>query len=679
MDATKTRPLETLDFRFRPLAPHAVAWSCDAELAIALDDAIHVFIPEFPSAKRGDEEVEDESMQPQFSSVLEISGMFRPEPPINTRLCADAGVELPAIPPDGFVFRGVGRGPITGDGAGLGQTVRLEWSPTGLGQNLRPVLSALATNGSLVTLGEHIDSASIIATSVMARSFNNWRVLWGLGALLPLPDDTQPDGYREMEDKIVAFSWAKEILPGRALLAYKNDAGEIVIFAVQHFPRDQAHETSGSRDSMWKMSELARFDGQGPHTILDPHDPESAAYGSAFGLKWSSWHVSPLSRTATLAYVANNYIGFRRITITGDWHTGHDPTLHVEQSDTTGICMSLGPDAFVVWEDAIWPEGDLSQMARGIIATPLIPKPFQVDLCGGLREPLAPHSTLQCATTYPPDEEVSTNPITGLIVHPPVPDDVKPPVPRYSVVRLSATAANRDWYQTNAPETDAPLPQWAEYVLAQAGRRVPRVAALHGVDSDSDSDALEDEYALETGPMARVHPHRLRFWGLAASPGGGCTAALVTKYNTQHPHRRPRSKLLFGLTTEGRLWEAVYGGQGRVSDVIPSLGSDTAAASPSPLRDRFQHVIPSQRCVFCDAPMVILAHEATCENGHSFATCTASGLAIMAPGVSRLCAVCGLRCLEAAELAALAKQHLGADAVVDSTQVCGNCGGKFVT
>ena len=52
----------------------------------------------------------------------------------------------------------------------------------------------------------------------------------------------------------------------------------------------------------------------------------------------------------------------------------------------------------------------------------------------------------------------------------------------------------------------------------------------------------------------------------------------------------------------------------------------------------------------------------------------------MAPGISRLCAVCGLRCLKVSELSALAKEYIGPDAVVDSAgDVCGGCGGKFVT
>ncbi|KAM4056714.1 transcription factor IIIC subunit delta N-term domain-containing protein [Hirsutella rhossiliensis] len=711
MDPSKARPLEALDFRFRPLAPLALAWSCDAELAVALDDAIHVLIPEYPKEKSGggdnDAGFDEALLQPQFSLSLQVSGIFRPEPSINAKLCAAAGVVLPARGAgDEFRFRGVGHGLLSRSGAALGQTVRVEWSPSGLGQNLRPVLAALTTNGGVVTLGEHIDPASTVASGATARSFKNWRVLWGLGALLPVPDGTRKEGFREMEDKIVAFSWAREVLPGRALLAYANDAGRIAIMGVQHFPGRREEEASQGHESVWQLRELARFDGRGPHKVLDPHDPDFVPFGSAFSLKWSPWHVSPDSRTATLAYIAHNYVGFRRITITGAWERARNPALRVEQTDTTAFCMNLGPDAFVEWEDAVWPDGSHGQTARGIIATPFVPKPFQVDLCAGPSKPMAPHATSQCATVYPADEDASTNPITGLVVHRPDPHD-KPAAPRYTMVRLSATAATRDWYRTNVPEDAAAagsprLPQWAEYVRAQTARVVPRLAAMQGVDSDSESEDMEDEYLLGDGrrPMSRVHPHRFRLWGLAASPGDACSAVLVTKHSTHHPHRRALSKLLFAwpergdppppppptaaasrprLTTEGRLWEAVYGCQGSVADIVPTAGAAAAPALPSPLRDLFRDVVSLQRCVFCVAPLRISFDESACENGHLFATCAASGLAIMAPGVSRLCAVCGLRCLKVGELAALARRLVGPDAVVDSTgDVCGGCGGKFV-
>lgn len=234
-----------------------------------------------------------------------------------------------------------------------------------------------------------------------------------------------------------------------------------------------------------------------------------------------------------------------------------------------------------------------------------------------------------------------TEPTAGLVVHRPDARD-KPPTPRYTLVRLSATATTGDWFHTNEPEPEpepgaAPrLPQWAEYVRAQATRVVPRLAAMQGVvDSDSESEDMEDEYQLDAPrrPMSRARPHRFRIWGLAASPAGACSAVVVTKHSTHHPHRRARSKLLFawpdapppggpppppppaGLTTEGRLWEAIYGCRGSVADTVPTAG---APALPSPLRDLFRAVVSLQRCVFCDAPLRAAFNESACENGHLF-------------------------------------------------------------
>lgn len=51
----------------------------------------------------------------------------------------------------------------------------------------------------------------------------------------------------------------------------------------------------------------------------------------------------------------------------------------------------------------------------------------------------------------------------------------------------------------------------------------------------------------------------------------------------------------------------------------------------------------------------------------------------MAPGVSRVCSVCELRCLNVSELSRVAKDHLGPETVVESAgDVCGGCGGKFL-
>ncbi|UNI21872.1 hypothetical protein JDV02_007821 [Purpureocillium takamizusanense] len=668
MDRAKLRPLESLYFRFRPLAPHALSWSCDAELAVALDDSIHVFLPDFPANVGHDDPGSGKGSDvahPQFSMALHAAALIQPDPSINARLCASAGVKiLRARVGEDFKLQGVGGGPVTGAGAAVGQVVRVEWSPGGLGHSLRPVLAALTTSGCVLVLGEHIDTNSTINASATARTFRNWKVLWGLGAGLPIPDaQGGRDGVRYMKERIVSFSWAKEVSPGRALLAYVTHHREVVIMSVQYSGGSRRADAPG-QEYAWRLSELARFDGSGPHRGMETGDADFVPSGTAFCLRWSPWYVATDSRTATLAYIARDHVGFRRITIRGDWEAGGDPAVDVEAADTTGICIPLGTDALVEWEDAIWPDGE-TWMARGIIATPFVPRPFQVDLCGSVNR-IARHAVDECSSLYASEDEASTNPITGLVIHRPGPGE-KPPAPRYSIVRLSATATNQDWYQTNVPEGEMPLPQWAERVRRLTLRTASRVAVMQGdysdPESDDDDDDDDDDYeddnedmvAVVDGeeqvgngegepPLSKVPPHRFRFWGLAASPGDGTTAALVTRHNTQHAHRRARSSIFFswrdgrgstsadgagaassrpappdGLTTEGRLWEAVYGGQGDVASILPPDGAEGPSAPLSTaLHDLFRDVATRRGCVFCDAKLTTLGKEARCESGHTF-------------------------------------------------------------
>ncbi|KAL6881363.1 transcription factor IIIC subunit delta N-term domain-containing protein [Trichoderma novae-zelandiae] len=703
MDRFRARPLQTLSLTSRPSSPHALAWSCDAELAVATQECIYVFLPDFlgPDADAD----ERDASQYQFSLSLQPSAVISPSPRINGQLCAQAGVKLPGLRTgEEGSFKGVGNGTVTGAGAALGQVIRLEWSPNGLGCNLRPVLMALTTAGSLVTFGEQADSQSAATSSMRTRTFKNWRVLWGLGAKLPIPDPTSNDGFRTMDERIVSFSWAKEIAPGRALLAYLNDAGQIVVASIQYHRRGDASKRGSDKEWIWTLTEHVRIHGQGPHEeATDPQDPDFSPQGSIFSLKWSPWLIEDGYRTATLAYLAKNHVGFRRIVLYGEWERGELPDVVSERSDTTAICLPLSSDALLEWEDAVWTEGD-ARTARGIVTTPLSVKSFQVALNGVLSEPSHPHSIWECASAYANPDEMSTNPITGLIVHDPDPDN-KPPIPYYSLVRLSATPTNLDWYQTNLPGDN--LPQWVEDIGVQNARLVTRAAALYGVDSDYDSDDDEGEdKTMQDAPPAppdsvlQVHPYRFRLWGLAKSPGDGCTAVLASKHDTQHPDRRGVSNVHFDwqvwadaddkphrvrpipkpLTTEGRVWEWMYGLGDDVPGVSPGQKRSSRRQQASPLRALFKEAAEKLPCVFCDARLSIQDDVATCKNRHAFAVCATTGIPIMAPGISRVCGVCKMRCLTVSELEKLAEEHIGSVEGVGDAQgeVCGGCGGKFV-
>lgn len=251
------------------MASHGIAWSCDAELAVATDDTIRIFLPEYPKAGgKPDGSVDDDLLQPQFGLNLTACGIIRPDPAINGPLCAFAGVSLPpSAVGESPVFKGVGTSEATKAGSALGQTVHLEWSPNGLGQNLRPVLTAMTTSGSIVTLGEHIDPKIAMASSSQSRTFKHWKTLWGLGANLPIPDGESAVGFRNMNERIVSFSWAKEIGPGLGLLAYLNDVREVVIMGVQFFHKASDSEGSSTDEAGWEIFEIDRFDGKGPHDV----------------------------------------------------------------------------------------------------------------------------------------------------------------------------------------------------------------------------------------------------------------------------------------------------------------------------------------------------------------------------------------------------------------------------
>lgn len=317
-------------------------------------------------------------------------------------------------------------------------------------------------------------------------------------------------------------------------------------------------------------------------------------------------------------------------------------------------------------------------VVRGVIGTPFTVKPFKVSFAEEPQSVPEAHYTWECSTTYPQDDEVSANPITGkgdanhehdcvhnilffinnvlgLVVH--QRDSAsQAAVPRYSLVRLSATATNQDWYQTNVPEEISELPQWVRRIKNQTNRVVTRVAALEGLDTDSD-DSEDDMMAMmmmmeDDGDSSklRVHPYRYRIWGMAASPGDGTTAALVSRTGTQHPDRRSRVKLVFGwregtdgneaalrvnksrsrkLTTEGQLWEWMYANGPEVPGATVRMDNIITDYHGSALRTQFREVLPKQCCVFCDAPLSSEHDEAQCTNGHSFGTCWLSFLFLL--------------------------------------------------
>ncbi|KZL65927.1 GPI-anchor transamidase precursor [Colletotrichum tofieldiae] len=769
-------PLKTLTLKSRPLTSHALTFSCDAELAVAADDSIHVFLPEFPTPEgptststttkpssapkdHGSQEAAERdpagiaaaaavadaqnssktSRQQFYTYILRIPTSRKPDPRMNAALFAAQGLVAPTydddygtstgggVAEDPFsAFEGVGSGTVTGYGASLNQVVAIEWSPAGLGRNLRAVLAVMLTSGALLVFGEG-GGGGMVDLGARMRNFRDWRILWGVGANLPLPDAGSEDGAYLPKDKVRSFSWAKYLGPGQALMAYATDQEEVVVLSVQYYLPNQFDADSDAGSHVWEVEELARFDARGPHPSTNIMDPDYIPYTSAFSLKWSPWLHSDGSRTAVLAYCARNYVGFRRFTIPSDWARGVGVEVAVEEADLTGICTNLLSDAFVEWEEAIW-NRDGAKVCRGVIASPFKALPFQVALNGPEGTTKEPHATSVCNTTFPEDTTSlgATNPITSLIIHPPDTSKQRE-APTYSLIRLSATATNDNWFQQSTGDPSSPsvveaLPKWAEAISSTVKLSVPVAMLSRGVgavggDAESvasgeDSDSDDDDFDLPEDAGEQIHPHRVRMWGMTMSPAGGMSAVLVSQHSTQKPEKSVKTKVMFGgrsgavaalpplgdemevdvdenagggrnegfwarQSTEAKMWDWMYAGGPAVPGTLGS--GEGARAGDVLLRKRFEEVKNKQRCVFCQTTLTDEGKESICEKGHTFATCAATGLAILAPGISRACAVCGLRCLVAKEVVKIAQEHLGPDAKVEaSEEMCGGCGGKFV-
>lgn len=221
----------------------------------------------------------------------------------------------------------------------------------------------------------------------------------------------------------------------------------------------------------------------------------------------------------------------------------------------------------------------------------------------------------------------------GLVIHRADPTS-NDPAPLYSAVRASATATNDDWYETNIPPTvQRPVPQWVQQIRQSTQRLVPRDDAVGDPSPSSESDT-DDEFQEEAGKSTiKVHPWRFRFWGLASSPGDGSTVALVSKHSAQLPSRRGLSKLVFGshpttqqgaaedqapgLSTEGRMWEWMYGGGGHVPGA--TTAADNIDLNPL-LRNFFTGAGAKQKCAFCDGELQNDGTEARCPDNHTFGT-----------------------------------------------------------
>lgn len=179
---------------------------------------------------------------------------------------------------------------------------------------------------------------------------------------------------------------------------------------------------------------------------------------------------------------------------------------------------------------------------------------------------------------------------------------------------------------------------------------------------------------------------------------------LFSKHSALMPDRVCRSRVAFGpvragkaegvvrqgLSAEGRAWEWMYGGGGKVpgftEDVEPILG------------DVFEGARKGTGCAVCKSPLELEGREFVCTAGHIFgefnpltstiwlltitACCATSSLPILSPATSRSCSLCGRPNLLVEELLRLAHEHGLSEESMERVRgvkgdTCTACGGKF--
>lgn len=255
-------PLESINLNAVPLTTHNIAWSPDAELAFGSDDCIYLYLPEFPSKGTTSSPtfLADFDTQRQYYEIsLRFPVVELRRPSVNRPLFREVKQEFPGFEP---TF-GAGVSVVANIGSSFNHVVALEWSPNGLGRMKRSVLAVLTGSGALAIycegLSEGVGLVKIKGRNI--RTIRSWVVPWGVGGNLLLP---RAKGHESPYSKefITSSAWARDLGGNGSLLAYMNDEGEIVILSVQS---KHSATGKGGDPGQWRVEEVARFLGNGPH------------------------------------------------------------------------------------------------------------------------------------------------------------------------------------------------------------------------------------------------------------------------------------------------------------------------------------------------------------------------------------------------------------------------------
>lgn len=416
-DGTQVVPLRAFELPGAPLHRRAIAFSDDAELAVAADDSVHVLPPLFPHTAPDDPDEPDEKPSSDNSDAG--------APTTSTHAS-----EVERTPDDA----------AGNDTASDAELFDQEDSANPLGEETPFFSGELDTRRQYTHGTRHIPASFPLHVEINRHLFDTAGLPYPYDSVLPREsdEDGEPRIFRHPVgagtgiinatggtiNSVVDMQWSPRGLGrnGRCVLAVLTTSGVLTVFgesparrtslakpgynystwkimwavgerfivppqetygehlrsfawapglnlgvAVLAAETDQreiiifsvrrvtirSHDKKPKESTAWHVREVTRFAALGPHPKGSFLEEGFVPTGTGYGLRWGPWLAVGSKKTAALSYVSRNYIGFRKVTVDELVPAGSMPNIHVHPEDWSGFCTFLSSDSFVVWEGTV--------------------------------------------------------------------------------------------------------------------------------------------------------------------------------------------------------------------------------------------------------------------------------------------------------------------------------------
>ena len=426
-DGAQILPLRAFELPSAPFHRRAIAFSDDAELAVAADDSVHLLPPQFPHTESSSKEVDEETgragSRREATIAHDTSDDSRsPNEQTETETDSDGehsqgdddsdplGEEAPiggGAPDTRRQYaQGARHVPVSFplhievnrhlyDNAGLyypydsvvaqeedeGGEPRIFHHPAGSGtgtinataSSMNSVVDiqwsprGLGRNGRCV-LGV-LTSGGVLtiygeSSSRLAGVMTTYYDYSGWKVMWAVGERFIVPPQKAYGEHVYSFAWAPELMADVAVVATKTDQDEIVIIPAQRVTVPEDGKGIKER-AEWHVREAARFHAPGPHPKGSFMDPGFVPTGTGYGLRWGPWLVVGSKKTSVMAYISRNYVGFRRISVDELVPMDRLPSIEVEAEDLGGFCTFLSTDSFVEWEGTVRSHGVIRLLYRG--------------------------------------------------------------------------------------------------------------------------------------------------------------------------------------------------------------------------------------------------------------------------------------------------------------------------